>query len=156
MTQLGRIADGGMGGFLCPPGHPEHIYHVETDLRRRKANRGGMALSSAVETDYLPDDVRQSARGILMAWETNHPVLDSEEVQDWVHQILGHFLNCYAGPQDGESAWHASNLQISAQAVPMLLIDAHAGVHHIRRYYPEFTPTQEHFDRAYWGSKPEA
>jgi hypothetical protein len=24
----------------------------------------------------------------------------------------------------------------------------------IRDYYPEFTPTAEHFRRAYWGTKP--
>jgi hypothetical protein len=28
----------------------------------------------------------------------------------------------------------------------------HAGVNLIRRYYPEYVPTQEDFDNAKWGS----
>ncbi len=30
----------------------------------------------------------------------------------------------------------------------------HAGVHLIRRYYPEYEPRAEDFAAAYWGTKP--
>jgi hypothetical protein len=30
----------------------------------------------------------------------------------------------------------------------------HLGVHHIREFYPEFVPSTEDFEKAYWGERP--
>ena len=157
MAQPGKIVDGGMGGLLNPPMHPECSYHVEYDLRKRKENRSAMSLSQAVlEDPYLNDAIRALAQALLDNWEEHKLLIESEQIQDWIHQVLGYFRGCYKGHpsmNDPESAWNASNLQTSAKVVPMQSIDAHAGVHHIRQYYPDFTPTQEDFDKAYWGSQ---
>jgi len=151
--ERGRIRREGMGGFLNPPTHPEHSYSVETDLRRRPENRGSMSLETAVTSEWLDVGTRAAAKRLLTSWE--RPPLESAEVQEWIHQVLGYFKGCYCGPQDGEDKWNASNVRIMPGADPVLNADIHNGVHLIRKYYPEFKPTAEHFARAYWGTKPE-
>jgi hypothetical protein len=148
--EVGRLARGGAGGFLNPPTHPEHDWHIETDLRRRPENRGFMALNSAIDCDWLADGTRASARRKLAEWV--RPALDSPEVQAWIHQVLGYFRGCYQGNADlGEKSWHVSNLKIDNRD-PMTSVDTHAGVRLIRKYYPEFLPTAEHFAKAKWGT----
>ena len=106
-----RIINQGMGGFLNPPSHPEHHWSVETDLNRHRNNRGSMALSSAVTSDYVDDSVREQAKKILSDWEENKPNLSTRESMLWVRRVLAHFKNCYA--LDGTS-WNASDLHICA------------------------------------------
>lgn len=153
-----KIVSGGQGGFLNPPGHPEHSFHVETDLRRRQENRGSMSLSHAKDCEYLDDEVRHEARLMLFAWLDNPPALDSSEVKDWIAQVLGYFRNCYKGPGNDPECWAATNLDIvqyPGVRDEMENIDKHAGVHLIRQYYPDFMPTTEDFKNAYWGKKKE-
>jgi len=149
MKEKGRIVNGGMGGFLCPPSHPTYSQHVETDLNRRPEYHGGMSLETAIDCDWLDNATRAVARTILNSWK--RPALESPEVQEWILQVLGYFKGCYcrgdgAEPED----WHAANLAINPEN---RTVDEHAGVHLIRKYYPEFTPSEEHFQQAYWGSK---
>lgn len=159
MKQKGRIIHGeGMGGFLCPPGHPMHDYRVETDLRRKPENRSMMSLQAAVDCEWLDDAARGDARTILAAWEANKKPLDSPAVQEWILQVLGYFRDCYCR-SDGsrEDDWHTDNLVIPGQrgqSNKPLPVERHAGVHCIRRYYPEYKPTAAHFAGAYWGKKP--
>lgn len=154
--EQGRIVMRGMGGFINPPLHPEHTQSVQIDLNRRADDRGGMCLSSAVDCDWLDDTTRSRAKSILQDWESNKPALESPEVQDWIHQVLGYFRNCYAGPEEmGEERWYADKLTIDAGRRPMEHLNTHCGVHHIRKYYPDFVPTIKHFCQAYWGQKPE-
>ncbi len=150
--EAGRIAASGMGGFLNPPTHPEHTHSVETDLRLRPENRGSMSLTAAIECEYLDDATRAAARTVLASWV--RPALDSSEIQEWVKQVLGYFKGCFKG--EGPNQWNASELRIDNKIDPLLNADLHAGVRLIRKYYPEFTPTAEHFAAAYWGKKPEA
>lgn len=145
----------GMGGFLNPPGHPEHKQSVETDLRRRPENRGWMSLSTAVDCEWLDAATRRVAKTVLASWERSKLPLDNAEVQDWIRQVLGYFTNCYrrAG-SEAPDAWNCDKLEINKAIDPFARLDDHAGVHLIRKYYPEFTPTPEHFAEAYWGRKP--
>jgi hypothetical protein len=149
-TEKGRIKHSGMGGFLNPPTHPEHTMSVEIDLRRRPENRGGMSLSSAVESEWLADETRAEAARVLRHWQ--RPALDSPEVQQWIAQVLGYFANCYRNPaaKAGEE-WNASNLIIDRERDPVASADDHAGVNLIRKYYPEYAPSAEDFARAKWG-----
>jgi hypothetical protein len=154
--EKGRVVCNGMGGFLCPPTHPMHTKSVETDLRRRKENRGCMSLEAAVGCDWLDDATRAAVRTVLNSWQK--PALDSPEVQEWILQVLGYFKGCYNfGNPDVPENWYAAKLSIrqAEDCNPMDHADQHAGVHLIRKYYPEFTPTPEHFALAYWGQKPE-
>lgn len=147
----GIIVRDGMGGFLNPPTHPEHILHVQTDLRRRPENRSSMSLSAAAECAWLDPATRRSARAKLDAWDANKPTLDAPESQEWIRQVLGYFRNCYRGVGDEPECWHAGNLRITEEPRPA---DEHAGVRLIRKYYPDYQPTPEHFAEAYWGTKP--
>jgi hypothetical protein len=146
-TEKGKIVKTGMGGFLNPPTHPEHDWSVQTDLRRRPENRGSMCLSSAVDCEWLDPATRAAARRRLDTWQ--RPALES--VRDWVLQVLGYFRNCYNLTETDD--WSVGGLTI-ADADPMLNADNHAGVHLIRKYYPEYMPTADDFAGAYWGSKP--
>ena len=148
-TNSARInRNSGMGGFLNPPTHPEHSISVESIKRDDFC----MSLSSAVESDWLSPYVRELARDILNAWVP--PALESPAIQEWIAQVLGYFRGCYVGQdKQGNRSWNASDLRISQDADPVLGADLHAGVHLIRKYYPEFTPTPAHFAGAYWGTK---
>jgi hypothetical protein len=136
-----KLVNRGMGGFLNPPTHPEHEWSVIEIERNREV--GSMMLTLAAEQSFQP------AVDKLAAWVA--PPLDSSEVQDWISQVLGYFKGCYKG--QGEDGWNCTKLRIHQKPDPMLNIDTHAGVHLIRKYYPEFTPTKEHFEKSYWGTK---
>ena len=90
----------------------------------------------------------------MKTWECNKLALDSPEIQDWILQVLGYFRGCYNLLPWEEAGWNVSALTISQLLDPMEYIGQHAGVHLIRRYYPEFAPTPEQFTSAYWGTKP--
>ena len=125
---------------------------VETDLRRRKENRGGMSLSAAVECEWLDASTRAAAKRNLDAWQTRKLPLDAPEVVDWCRQVLGYFRNCWKGT--GDEPWNVQNLRMGPR--PEGATDAdHAGVNLIRRYYPGYWPTPADWAGAYWGTKPE-
>ena len=148
-TEKGKIVHDGMGGFLNPPTHPEHEWSVQTDLRRRPENRGGMSLSTAATCEYLDPATRGAARRMLTKWVA--PPIDSPEVVAWVRMVLGYFVRCYRNPDAGADEWNAGKLVIDANRDPMDTPAEHAGVHLIRKYYPDYQPTREDFDHAKWG-----
>lgn len=142
----------GMGGFLNPPGHPEHTIHVETDLDRRKDNRGGMCLSAAVTSDWVDLETQAQAKGLLDGWAANRTKLEAPEIQAWVLQVLGYYKGCYRNPNvPADRQWNASDVLIDWERDPMFAPGEHCGVRQIREFYPEFEPTAEHFNRAQWG-----
>ena len=151
--EKGLIVHPGMGGFLNPPTHPEHDWHVETDLRRRPENRGGMSLSAAVDATWLDPATRAEAKKLLKSWQPPSP--SSPEITDWRQQVLGYFRGCYRNPGSPDGEWNASNLVIDQNRDPIANADDHAGVHLIREFYPDYVPTEDNFGGAYWGSKPE-
>ena len=150
----------GMGGFLTPPGHPEHTTSVELDLHRRPRDRGGMSLSSAAEgKNFLPGEwidpeTRAEAKNILEDWHKTKKPLTDPEVQDWVHQVMGYFKGMYAAPDEkGEDKWNVSRLLYQPELTPVVDQDRHAGVNFIKKYYPEFKLEDSHVKNAYWGKK---
>ncbi len=148
MKEQGIVVNQGMGGFLNPPGHPEHHWSVQTDLSRRPWNRGGMSLSSAVDSEWLDEGTKAAAQRKLDSWQPLPP--EDESVLDWIAQVLGYFANCYRGDGEEPECWHVSNLKIQPGACDL---NEHAGVHLIQRYYPQYKPNCEDFERAYWGKK---
>jgi len=152
MQEKGRIILEGMGGFLCPPTHPMLTKSVQTDLHRKPENRTCMSLEYAVDSPMLDPATRAAARTVLAAWQK--PALDSPAVQEWILQALGYFRGCFNFNPEKETGWHAGNLTIDSALDPLEHADFHAGVHLIRRYYPEYQPTAEQFQQAYWGKKP--
>lgn len=149
--ERGIVVREGMGGFLCPPTHPEHTQSVQTDLRRRRENRSSMSLSHALTCDWLEDRVKHRVQQILEQWNSTKPALDTPAVQEWILTVLGYFKGCYKGDN---GSWNVADLRMVPNANPMENIDDHAGVRLIRKYYPDFTPTAAQFDEAYWGTKP--
>src|SRR5690349_1630197 len=98
----GSIVKEGMGGFLNPPGHPEHTMSVV-------GYRFSESLSAAVNDENLDPALRAEAKQILDDWEANKPPID----RDWVHSVLGYFRGCYQGnPELGEKSWHVCKLVI--------------------------------------------
>ena len=160
MTEKGKIVRHGTGGFLCPPGHPMHDHCIETNLRRRPENRGGMSLEAAVTCEWLDDATQAAARTVLAIWERTKLPLTDKTVVDWIRQVLGYFKGCYNfrfNSEDktwDEAGWHAGNLTIDSDLDPMDHLDHHAGVRCIRKYYPDYQPERLDFLRAYWGKKP--
>lgn len=160
-----RIRREGAGGFLNPPGHPEHGLSLNTE-------GGWTSLSYVVEhPDEFPPAAVRACQAELDRWEAGEPD------PDWVAQVLGYFRNCYR-PTDGSSSASdliiPNNLRISTleeldgltvveatdtedtvyHVDPMQNVDRHAGVAYIRKFYPDFMPTADNFAQAHWGSKP--
>lgn len=146
--EAGIISNSGMGGFLNPPTHPEHTKSVMFDLERKRENRGSCSLSSAIESEWLSPEIRQRAKDVLDSWQK--PPIESAEIREWIHEVLGYFKACY---QDSNGSWNAGELTIDANRNPLTYQDTHAGVHLIRKYYPEYIATADDFASAYWGKK---
>ena len=146
-----RVVEGqGMGGFLEPPGHPEHTYHVETELRRAPANRGGVSLGGALEYSYISPESRAEAKRLLEGYKP--PPIKSAAAKAWIQQILGYYRGMYRNPNvSGERQWHVSDMQVRDWD-PMEHIEDHAGVRFIRRFYPKYRPTKKDFLTARWGA----
>jgi len=152
--EKGRIVNPGMGGFLNPPTHPEHEWHVQTDLHRRPENRGGMSLTAATEATWLDSATRAEAKKLLKSWQPPPP--NSPEIVDWRQQVLGYFRNMYRNPNaPKDEQWNASTMIVDRDRDPIANADDHAGVHFIRKFYPDYMPTEADFG-AYWGSRPES
>jgi len=140
----GKIVHEGQGGFLNPPTHPEHEYCVHSTY----GDTFWISLSSAAESEWLNAATKARAKGILNRWQPlpiEHP-----DVKQWIHQILGYFRNCY---QSASGSWQAGELRILKAGDDPLPVDLHAGIHLIRKYYPEYQPTASDWNAAYWGTK---
>lgn len=150
--EKGRIVAVGMGGFLNPPGHPMHTLSVETELNHRRENRARMSLEAALECSWLADSIKAQARMALDKWRLqDQPPLHSPKVRAWIGQVLGYFAHCYNDDPANLEGWSAGRLTIDAARSPMEHSERSAGVHHIRRFYPEYTPTVDDWASAHWG-----
>lgn len=146
LVSFGKIVNSGMGGFLNPPTRPEHSYSV----RSLRGDTFCMSLTAAVSDKWLDEKTRKQAGELLSRWIA--PDINSPKIQAWIRQVLGYFAGCYVGQDKvGNPSWNVSDLRISKETNPTLNADTHAGVHFIRKYYPNFIPTAEHFAQAKWG-----
>ncbi len=141
-----KIEHSGCGGFLNPPTHPEHDYSVVSTRRDQFI----LCLTSASTDEYITDSTRIAAKKLLDDWVA--PDIDSDEVQDWIHQVLGYFNNCYS--PDGQNR-KVSDCKITAGNPFEIGIMRHLGVLLILKYYPEYQPRGVDFLNAYWGQKKE-
>ena len=169
----GRIGRTGMGGFLNPPGHPEHEWHVAETRGGRWAGSSSLS-SAAVGNDYQPA-VRAEAKALLKNWKKPSP--SSPEFKRWVHEVLDYYRGMYRDPRPGDphNRKHdperdplACNLHDECRdnaSFPNMgrnctyssrfkSAGQHAGVHHIRRWYPLYMPTEADFANAKWGLSP--
>jgi hypothetical protein len=137
-----RIVKGGVGGFLNPPGHPEHDYSVREYGGREEV--GSSSLSSAITSSWISSEIKTKAKDLLAEWEAQK----GEPDRNWVHQVLGYFAGCFKGTS--KTPWNASDLIIDKRD-PFLDQEAHAGINFIREYYPDFKATLEDFKLAKWG-----
>lgn len=138
----GKINNSGMGGFLNPPTHPEHSLSIHSVY----GDTFSMSLSSATESESLNDEAKTQARQILNNWK---PLpIDNPEIQDWIQQVMGYFHTCY---QSASGSWNAGDLLIDPNLDPIANQDKHAGVHLIRKYYPDFQLTDTIVKSARWG-----
>lgn len=93
-----RVVEGhGMGGYLNPPGHPAHTFHVETDLERRAHNRGSMSLEAAEKDRSIDPTTRKEVQELLERWESTRPSMDTPKVRTWIAEVLRHFGNTDRG-----------------------------------------------------------
>lgn len=143
---VGKLVASGQGGFLNPPTHPEHSWSI----RSIHGQTFFMSLTGAVEADWLADETRAIAYRKLATWV--RPALASDEVRAWIKDVLAYFRHCYRGIQHDETAWHASNVQVNAKADELANAEIHAGVHYVRKYYPEFVPVADDFTGT-WGKR---
>jgi len=141
-----KIRASGCGGFLNPPTHPEHNFSV---VSTRKDDFF-MSLSSAAICGYIIMSVKEEAQAKLDAWV--RPDLDSDEIQDWIHRVLGYFNDCYS--PDGINRTVTDCLTRNGNPFEVG-IHRHLGVLFILQYYPEYEPRGVDFINAYWGKKPE-
>jgi hypothetical protein len=131
MKQTGRIISGGMGGALNPPGDPEYTQCVTS------GRNDYSSLRYVVDhADHYDDGLVARVRALL---ESFKPLpLDAPESQAWLKQCFKHWQFCYAEESDG-------TLYIDHDCDPMQNPDKSFAVRWVRKWYPEFVPTAEHF-----------
>lgn len=128
----GKIVKGSMGSFLEPPTHPTHLYSVKSVF----GNTFYMSIESAADDkeNWLDERTRAEAKKIMSEWK---PLpIENKDVQEWINKVLKYFKHCYQG-KNGE--WEAGSLIIDTDDSNLIKNqDKHAGVHLIRKYYPNF------------------
>lgn len=125
MATYYRIKRGdGMGGFLCPPGHPNLTHEVQEMAGNHRVT-GMMALDTAATTDYVSEGVRRAAQRML----DNATLRESD---GWVRMVYGYFRNMYR--PEGGSADVSNLVHDPSNSLP---VDRHAAVAFIRQYFPE-------------------
>lgn len=101
----------GMGGFMAPPGHPDHFYEVRgywprgdraVNVARRREADSCSSVSSVVADEYseYPEHVKDRAKKIL----------DSAELtcsEAWVRSVYGYFRNSYSPDGTDRNVSHA-------------------------------------------------
>jgi hypothetical protein len=140
-----RIVEGtGSSGFLCPPGHPNHTYHVEEVSPRGSVGAIG-PLSMILGDDRASDGVRREAQRII-----DEATLVQSEA--WMRSVYDYFGNMYAPDSGSQNVSDLIHHQAGVAPPP----ERHAAVVTIRRYFPDHQPRMdliEHPGRGY-GSHP--
>lgn len=85
----------GMGGFLEPPGHPDHYCHLAY------GKDSGASISSVIEdedgeyADHLAPDVLKQVQELYAQWERTKPPIDHPRTLAWMQHAYAHFAHCY-------------------------------------------------------------
>ena len=110
-----KLVSGGMGGFLCPPGHPNHSYEVT------EGHRGSMSVEYAAEQGH-PEAIK------MMAAYKPAGLPDPA----WVKQVKTHFHTCWKG----EGTTEPQSPGWKGAVRPEGALDY--ATFYIRRWYPDF------------------
>ena len=112
-----------------------------------------MSLEAAEDAAWLDPTTKKEARELLSKWKSSRPPLQSPKVQKWISEVLGYMRSGYRNPNiAGSAQWNASNLIFDSSRSPVANADDHAGVRLIRKFYPEYVPTEDDFANARWGT----
>lgn len=84
------LVDEGMGGYLNPPGHPEHTYSIQGFRGGHEVR--GISLREALDDEYA-GSIRGAAKNLLNKWSKGRPAAPPEE---WVKQVYIYFQHCYS------------------------------------------------------------
>jgi len=118
-----------VGGFMCPPGHPNHTYSVHSYPSARARNADGYySLDSILDADWVPARVRAQAQRIMDAAE-----LVCSEL--WVRHVYGYFRNMYLSETGSRDV--SDLVTDPANALPA---GRHAAVALVRQYFPDHQP----------------
>ncbi|OGH07442.1 MAG: hypothetical protein A2W22_03165 [Candidatus Levybacteria bacterium RBG_16_35_11] len=125
------LVNSGMGGFLCPLGHPEHNWCIEE-------YRGGRcmemySLSSAKGAEYLPPRVRWNSAFLLARWKARH----SQDIPDsaWLDQVYTHFNHRYSPDGVNRNAGDCI-LDYKNEQPP----EYHLAYLFVKQFYPDHVP----------------
>lgn len=138
----------GIGGHLAPPGDPSLRYTVREGSRNNPLSL--MSLESAVTEDYVPEDIRQRAAGILAKAQRTPS-------ETWIAQVYGYFKNSYS--PDGVDR-NVSNALIFGKFwgnadEPRPPAERSLAVMFIRQYFPDHEPRLDLLDTAAgYGTRP--
>lgn len=142
----------GAGSFLEPPFSKTHQFGIVAGYDHGNGYQEYASIEYYLNNENVPNSAKRQIKSIIGKEEK--PPIDDPAIQEWILHVLGYFKSCYVGQdKQGNFSWNASDLVIEKNSDPVLNANNHAGVHFIRKYYPDFMPTQEHFDKAYWGQK---
>lgn len=150
------IIQGSQGCFIDPPNYPTYKYYIE-DISKTCSISLSKNMLNNPEYSYVDRDVKLKAEKLINVWFENRPCLSSPIVKDWIYQVLGYFSNCF---QSIDGSWDADKLRCKhlknkdknfyyRYMVRTQLLNA--GVHHIKKFYPEYKASMEDFRNAYWG-----
>jgi hypothetical protein len=118
--------DGGMGSFLCPPGHPNLKYSIiEKSSRSWNAYEVG-AYSLDSDGEWIPAGIRRTAERML----TSAVLIESPA---WVATVYGYYRNMYA--REGVM-WERADQLVGGKPGDYP-DDWHAGVVFVRKYFPD-------------------
>jgi len=87
------LVNDGMGGFLNPPGHPEHAYSIQEFSKGHEV--GSYSLSAAMSESWMPSKVQIKAKWILKRWNAGAPD------EAWLATVYNYFRHCYS--KDGNN-----------------------------------------------------
>jgi hypothetical protein len=119
----------GMGGFLAPPGHPDHEYVVIGKRPRAREADMMTGVGSVLDNpDQYPEHVVRMAQRVMDAAELRCSEL-------WIRSVYGYFHTMYV-PESGDRR-AAYLLTDPKNTLPP---ERHAAVATIRQWFPDHEP----------------
>lgn len=137
----GRIFNGGIGCFLTPPNYPNQRFGVK--MKDRYCSLDYVKHHPELFDDNLCNKVKT----ILNDWFENKPSLKDDAVKTWIYSVLKYFANVYSIDGKSTDVNDKTNCVI-LEGRDQLDYEHHMGVLYIRKFYPEYIPTDEDFINA--------
>lgn len=88
MATYYKIKSGSSGGFLDPPGSPQHSYEV-AEMAGNHRQIGWLSVEAAATEEWVPEATRAACQRLL----DTAKVVPSEA---WLAQVYSYFANCYS------------------------------------------------------------